>query len=266
LAALNYPDLSPTAIPAGVDFDTEAAREAASYRQQKTQDLILDYLPLVDSIARRVYGALPPNTRVELPDLAQSGSLGLVSAGKSYDPDAAVPFPVYARFRVEGEILDSLRRHDLAPRKLRRWQKQASLAKQELAAALNREPTEEELCERLQITSAELHSRTMALHQASEAPVREDQEATEPTSHPNTHPDHIYSQQQLRRMLERLTDSLPEREQLVIKLHYARYMTMKEIGNELGVNESRASQIHRRALQALERMLRCFGIYSPADV
>jgi RNA polymerase sigma factor for flagellar operon FliA len=132
--------------------------------------------------------------------------------------------------------------------------------------ALNREPTEEELCEKLQITSEELQRRTMALHQISEAPARADQEAAEPPSHPSTQPDHIYSRQQLRMMLDKLTESLPEREQLVIKLHYARYMTMKEIGIELGVNESRASQIHRRALQALERMLRCFGICSPADV
>lgn len=115
------------------------------------QELILGHLPMVESIARRVHGALPANARIELHDLAQSGLLGLVTAGRHYDPAAAVPFSIYARYRVEGEILDSLRRQDLAPRKLRRWQKQVSAAKRELVASLNREPTEEELCDRLMV-------------------------------------------------------------------------------------------------------------------
>ena len=136
---------------------------AAHPEVQATHEMILGCLPLVDSIARRVYGALPPKTRVELHDLAQSGVLGLVSAGRGYDPATAVPFPIYARYRIEGEMLDSLRRSDVAPRRLRRWQKQVSAARRELTAAFDREPTEEELCERLMISASEMRSNDVVM-------------------------------------------------------------------------------------------------------
>ena len=231
-------------------------------------DLILDCLPLVESIAQRMYGALPPNSCVELNDLAQSGVLGLVSAGRGYDPASAVPFPLYARYRIEGEMLDSLRRNDLAPRRLRRWQKQVSAARRELASGLHREPTEEELCERLMVSATEMRSKTLALNRATPLASRErqDEETPDLASGPETDPDRICSQRQLRDVLDRLVDSLPAKHQQVIRQRYRRHMTLKQIGNELGVNESRVSQMHRSALQAMSRMLKESGISSPADV
>jgi RNA polymerase sigma factor for flagellar operon FliA len=233
-----------------------------------TDDLILGCLPLVESIARRMYGALPPNTRVELNDLSQSGLLGLVNAGRGYDATSAVPFRVYARYRIEGEMLDSLRRNDLAPRRLRRWQKQVSATRRELAASLHREPTEEELCERLMISSAEMESNRLALRRATTPAVRErlDQETPNPVSGPETDPNRMCSQQQLREALDRVVDSLPPRHQQVIRQRYGRHMTLKQIGNEMGVNESRVSQMHRSAIQTMGRMLKESGISSLADV
>jgi len=231
-------------------------------------DLILGCLPLVNSIARRMHGALPPNCCVELHDLAQSGVLGLVSARQGYDPASAVPFPLYARYRIEGEMLDSLRRNDLAPRRLRRWQKQVSAARRELAATLLREPSEEELCERLMISASEMRSKNLALKRATPPASRErrGEKTPDPASGPETNPDRICSQRQLREMLDRMVGSLPVRHQQVIRQRYCRHMTLKEIGNELGVNESRVSQMHRSALQAMSRMLKESGISSPADV
>jgi RNA polymerase sigma factor for flagellar operon FliA len=233
-----------------------------------THDLILGCLPLVESIARRMYGALPPNSRLELNDLSQSGLLGLVNAGRGYDATSAVPFRVYARYRIEGEMLDSLRRNDLAPRRLRRWQKQVSATRRELAASLHREPTEEELCERLMVPATEMQNKRLALQRTAPPVLRErqDDEAPEPASGPETDPDRICSQRQLREVLARLADNLPARHQQVIRQRYGRLMTLKEIGNELGVNESRVSQMHRSALQAMGRMLKESGISSPADV
>jgi RNA polymerase sigma factor for flagellar operon FliA len=233
-----------------------------------TDDLILGCLPLVESIARRMYGALPPNSRVELNDLAQSGVLGLVNAGRGYDTASAVPFPLYARYRIEGEMLDSLRRNDLAPRRLRRWQKQVSATRSELAASLHREPTEEELCERLMVSAAEMRSHSLALKCATPPAVRKrhDEVTPEAASGPETDPDRICSQRQLRHVLDRLVDSLPARHQQVIRQRYNRQMTLKQISSELGVNESRVSQMHRSALQAMSRMLKECGISSPADV
>jgi len=242
--------------------------QTMGYGQDPRHELMLAYLPLVESIARRVHGTLPFNTRMELGDLAQSGLLGLVRAGRSYDPSVEVPFSTYARYRIEGEILDSLRRLDVAPRRLRRWQKQVAGVREELIAVLRREPTEEELCGRLMISAAELQSMNAALRLATpaESTTAGDGVALDPASDPDTHPDQICSQRQLRDVLDRLIENLPVRHRQVIHLHYSRYRTMKEIGHEMGVNESRASQIHRSALQAMGRMLRDSGICSPADV
>lgn len=235
---------------------------------QSAHERILGCLPLVDSIARRVYGSLPPNASLDLHDLAQSGLLGLVNAGRSYNPSTAVPFSMYARYRIEGEILDSLRRQDLAPRRLRRWQKQVSAARQELTGVLKREPSEEELCERLMISAVEMRSRSLALNQTrtgDQAPDRDGQQP-DPASAPDSGPDHICERRQLREVLDRLIDSLAPRYQQVIRLHYCRHMTMKEIGAGMGVHESRVSQMHRSALEAMGRMLKESGICSPAHI
>jgi RNA polymerase sigma factor for flagellar operon FliA len=215
-----------------------------------------------------MYGALPPNSCVELRDLAQSGVLGLVSAGRGYDPASAVPFRLYARYRIEGEMLDSLRRNDLAPRRLRRWQKLVSATRSELTASLHREPTEEELCERLMVSAADMRNKSLSLKRVTPATVRKrhDEEMPDPAGASETEPDRICSQRQLREVLDRLVDRLPARQQQVIRQRYSRHMTLKQIGNELGVNESRVSQMHRSALQAMSRMLRDSGISSPADV
>jgi RNA polymerase sigma factor for flagellar operon FliA len=235
---------------------------------QGQHDQILPYLPLVHSIARRVHAAIPVNARVELHDLAQSGLLGLVSAGRSYSPETAVPFGIYARYRIEGEILDYLRRHDPAPRKLRRWQKQATAARRELTDTLKRQPTEEELCHRLMVTAVEMRSNDVALsHLPSGSAWEPDRnEPYDPACCTEAHPDRICSRQQQREVLGRLIADLPVRYQQVIRLYYCRHIRMKEIARTLGVSDSRASQMHRRALQTMGRMLRNAGISSAADV
>jgi len=232
-------------------------------------EFLLGYQPLVESIARRMYGSLPPNTFLELHDLTQSGLLGLVNAGRGYDPATAVPFSTYARYRIEGEILDSLRRNDHVPRRLRRWQKQLSAARQQLAAELNRKPTEEELCDRLMVSAGELRSRDLALSGAAALrshPAPDDELSSLPASSRSTEPDHICSQRQLREVLDRLIEGLPPRRQRVIRLYYHQHMTVKDIGAALGVKESRASQIHRSALRAMAKTLKDSGISSAADL
>lgn len=263
--AVDTPPLTPGAFASLLDAEHAALEPSQT---QSAHDRILGCLPLVDSIARRVFGSLPPNACLDLHDLAQSGLLGLVSAGRCYNPGTAVPFSIYARYRIEGEILDSLRRHDLAPRRLRRWQKQVSAARQELAASLNREPTEEELCDRLMISLVEMRNRSMVLSRTRPAlsPTDEQRPQPDPASGPDAGPDHICERRQLREVLDRLIDSLAPRHQQVIRLHYCRHMTMKAIGEEMGVHESRVSQMHRSALEAMGRMLKESGICSPAHI
>ncbi len=263
-------DAPPLTLLAATPLGEPAPAEDCDAAQpsQSAHERILSCLPLVDSIAHRIYGSLPPNACLDLHDLAQSGLLGLVNAGRSYNPGTAVPFSIYARYRIEGEILDSLRRQDLAPRRLRRWQKQVSAARQELTAILEREPSEEELCERLMISAVEMRSQSLALSQTrtAEPAATRDGQPPDPASAPETGPDYICERRQLREVLDRLIDSLTPRHQQVIRQHYCRHMTMKEIGAEMGVHESRVSQMHRSALEAMGRMLKESGICSPAQI
>lgn len=113
-----------------------------------------------------------------------------------------------------------------------------------------------------------MRSRNLALNHATPAThcAGPGDESPDPASSPDTHPDHICSRRQLRELLDRLIERLPARHKQVIRLHYERHMTMKEIGTDMSVNESRVSQIHRSALQAMGRRLRESGISSPADV
>jgi RNA polymerase sigma factor for flagellar operon FliA len=231
------------------DGDPAAPSESAHER-------ILSCLPLVDSIARQVHGSLPSNASLELHDLTQAGLLGLVNAGRSYNPATAVPFSMYARYRIEGEMLDSMRRQDLAPRRLRRWQKQVSAARRELMGVLQREPSEEELCERLMISAVEMRNRSAALKHTG--PGGQGAEAAGPED--------ICARRQLREVLDRLIDSLTPGLQQVIRLRYCRHMNMKEIGAELGVQESRVSEMHRTALEEMGRILKESGIGSPAHI
>jgi RNA polymerase sigma factor for flagellar operon FliA len=118
------------------------------------------------------------------------------------------------------------------------------------------------------VSAVEMRSRSLALSRTN-APLsaqRDGSETADPASGPETDPDHICSQRQLREVLDRLIDDLPDRHQQVIRLHYCQHMTMKEIGSVMGVNESRVSQMHRSALQAMGRTLKDSGICSPADV
>ena len=266
--AVDAPALMAPAYASPREAEHAEAHALASSQPASGHDRILGCLPLVDSIARRVYGSLPPNACLELHDLAQSGLLGLVSAGRCYDPETAVPFSIYARYRIEGEILDSLRRHDLAPRRLRRWQKQVSAARQELSVTLHRDPTDEELCDRLMISLVEMRNRSLALSQTRppSSTATEDARQPDPPCGPDAGPDYICERQQLREVLDRLIDSLAPRYQQVIRLHYSRHMTLKEIGGEMGVHESRVSQMHRSALEAMGRMLKESGISSPAHL
>ncbi|MBM3773631.1 MAG: sigma-70 family RNA polymerase sigma factor [Acidobacteria bacterium] len=234
--------------------------------------LILSYLPLVKSMAARVYGSLPRAGLVEMNDLVQAGLVGLTHAARNYRPRMEVSFSLYARYRVRGEILDTLRRLDLASRDLRRWQKQAAAATHELTGKLQRPPTDEELAESLQEDVASVREKRAALLMAARvapgAREAEDGELPEPdvAADPESRPDAVYCRGEARGLLDRALSSLPERHREVIALYYSRELSMKEIGHRLQVNESRVSQIHKGALAGMAKALRSSGVYSSADV
>ena len=232
---------------------------------------LLEFMPLVRSIAARIYATIPPYAAVELSDLVQSGHLGLVHAARTYQGSRQVPFAVYARFRIRGEILDSLRQVDTASRRLRRLDKRVKAAKVELSANLNRDPTDLELREKLKAEPAGFEGSKMDLTMLQLPAIAikslDDQEAgSESWRDKDPGPESLQSENEARQLLNHAIQRLPTRSRELIHLYYQSGLTMREIGLHLKVNESRVSQIHRRSLERMARYLGAAGIASGREI
>ncbi len=230
--------------------------------------VILEHLPLVKAIAVRVHENLP--VHVDLDDLVHAGILGLFDAVNKFDPEKQVAFSSYAKHRIKGAILDSLRQLDWASRDLRRRHKQVEAATRDLAATLQRNPTEAEVAEKMGVKEERWRTmmvdlRNVGLISASSR-VQEGDDLPPPDfpSRPETQPDVMCVREQMRSALLEAMKVLPERYQRVVLLYYSNEMTMKEIGGVLGINESRVSQIHKSALEKMAAVLEQSGIRSSA--
>ena len=235
--------------------------------KMSTRDrVVLEHLPLVKAIAIRVHENLP--VHVDLDDLVHAGVLGLFDAATKYNPDKKVAFSSYAKHRIKGAILDSLRQLDWASRDLRRRHKQLEAATRELASELQRQPTEQEIADRLGVDVERwrqmmLDMRSVGLISANTRANEHDElPAPDFPSTPETQPDNMCAKEQLRSMLGQAMGTLPERYKKVVVLYYTNEMTMKEIGGVLGINESRVSQIHKSALEKMAVALQSAGIHS----
>ena len=226
-------------------------------------DMAISYLPFVKTIAARVYDKLPAEAGVDLDDLVQAGSVGLLAAARSYDPASNVSFALYARHRVRGEIFDTLRSLDIASRQWRRLQKQTEEARRELAGRLNREPTAEEVTAELQKEDAAAADRALDLLFA-QALSSEQSLEFEVQADPGSHPDSLFLREEAAQMLKRAVETLPERHRVIIRAYYSQNMTMKQIGRSMGVNESRICQMHKCALETMGTALRSWGIHGSA--
>src|SRR6185369_14567474 len=232
----------------------------------KRDRVVLEHLPLVKAIAVRVYENLP--VHVDLDDLVHAGILGLFDAASKFNPDKQVVFSSYAKHRIKGAILDSLRQLDWASRDMRRRHKQVEAATRDLAAELQRNPTEGEVAQKLGMDAERWRTMMIDLRNVGliSASTRgnegDDLPAPDFPSKPETHPDSICAREQLRSVLGDAMKTLPERYQKVVLLYYTNEMTMKEIGGILGINESRVSQIHKSALEKMQVALTATGITS----
>ena len=241
-----------------------AAQQAA--RNARRDRVVLEHLPLVKAIAVRVHENLP--VHVDLDDLVHAGILGLFDAASKYNPEKQVVFSSYAKHRIKGAMLDSLRQLDWASRDMRRRHKQVEAATRDLAASLQRTPTEAEIATKLGMDverwrNMVLDLRNVGLISAStRSNEHEDLPAPDFPSKPETHPDSICAREQLRHVLGDAMKTLPERYQKVVLLYYTNEMTMKDIGGVLGMNESRVSQIHKSALEKMATALAANGITS----
>ena len=226
--------------------------------------LILTYAPLVKFVAGRLGSGLPAH--VEENDLVSYGLLGLIGAIERYDPDRDVKFETYAISRIKGSIIDELRAMDWVPRSVRARARDIERAIAKLEARFHRAPTDGEISKELGVSEDELNESLTDISRSSIAALDElwtisssggDQVALidtiEDTSGPD--PQGALAQTELREALGDAIARLREREKIVITLYYYEELTLREIGEVLGVTESRVSQLHTKAVLRLKARL-----------
>jgi RNA polymerase sigma factor for flagellar operon FliA len=247
----------------------EVARHAKAYAAAIQQDLgreqlILEHLPQIKYIAHRISTKLPAH--VELNDLVSAGVLGLLDAVEKFDPSRGVKFKTYAELRVKGAILDSLRNLDWAPRSLRKRSKDLEKAYKRLEQKLGRPATDKEVSDELGVKLEEFYElvdqiKGLNLGSFHEMGSHDDDRSNEPLIRyvpdaPQMDPFFMFHKTEIKDLLAGAIDTLPKKERLVVSLYYYDELTMKEIGKVLGVNESRVSQLHTKAMLRLRTKLR----------
>jgi len=239
------------------------AYECVSHLEARDQErLLLEQLPQVRYIARRIHDRLP--SHISLDDLIQAGILGLMEALHKFDPSKNVELKTYAKHRIQGAILDSLRDLDWSPRPLRKKARQLEQAHQRLRAQFGRPATEPELAIELGMELTELQHllgdlRGLDLGSLQEEFHESGQDRVAmglPTQGTNDEPYALCLQGELRELLTRAIGELQPRERQVLSLYYFEELTMKEVGVVLGVGEARVSQIHSAALVRLRARMR----------
>jgi RNA polymerase sigma factor FliA len=237
-------------------------------KHQRRDQLILDHMPLVTAISAHIQKSVP--VHIEMDDLIHAGMMGLFDAATKYRDDKEVAFPTYAKHRIRGAILDSLRQQDWASRDLRKRYKQLEVLTRELTLKLQRAPSETDLAEAMGLSPRRWQGlmvdfRSLGLAAIQQHPNdREEHLTPEAASSPALAPDCVFARTELRGKLANALKTLPERYRQVVHLYYERDLTMKEIGGLLGVNESRVSQIHKSALERMQMALGTNGIHSAA--
>jgi RNA polymerase sigma factor FliA len=240
---------------------------ARSVSEIKRDQIVLEHLSLVKAIAVRVHENLP--VHVDLDDLIHAGVLGLFDAAEKYDAGKNVAFQTYAKHRIKGAILDSLRELDWASRDMRKRQKKAESAARDLAAKFGRAPTETEMADTMGVgldrwRRMQVELRAVGLLSADSTAGEDGAAPPEFPARPDSRPDRMCAREQLRDALSHAMRALPDRYRRVVLLYYTNDLTMKEIGDVLGVNESRVSQIHKTALEKMATVLHSTGIHSSA--
>ena len=222
--------------------------------------VIVEHLPTVRFIARRIHERLPQH--IELEELVSAGIVGLMDAMQKFDVGKDVQFKSYAQFRIRGAILDSLRTLDWSPRDLRRKGRAIDEASRTLTARLGRAPVESEMASELSLTLEgyqQLLGDVKSLEIGSLNIERGEESGEEElacVAAPDTDNPFLRCMEgEMRERLVAVIDELPEKERLVLTLYYYEELTMKEIGLTLGVVESRVSQLHASALSRLRKEL-----------
>jgi RNA polymerase sigma factor for flagellar operon FliA len=226
---------------------------------EERERLILEHLPQVRLIARRIQERLPES--ISLDDLVSTGVIGLISAIDNFDPGQNVKLKAYAEYKIRGAILDSLRGLDWAPRQKRRKAKQIEAAVALAEQRLQRSPTEEEIAAELEIPIGEYHHwlvEIRGLNIASLEYVSGDQGKDLLSYLPDERedlPSTLFERSELERLLAESIDGIPEIERTVLSLYYGEELTLREIAQVVNLHESRISQLKSQAILRLRSQL-----------
>lgn len=248
--------------------DKEALALWSEYKSdpslESREKLILHYSPLVKYVAGRVSSGLPPS--VEFADLVSYGVFGLMDAIDKYDPDRGIKFETYAIARIKGSIIDELRADDWVPRSVRFKARELERAYVALEGELRRIPTDEEVAERLGLSMDEYSDLLSKLSFISLVALDElwtvSGDRPDKISLVDTvedvkvkDPSQTFEVEEMKDIIADAINHLPERERTVVALYYYEGLTMREIGEVLGVTESRVCQMHTKAILRLRARL-----------
>ncbi len=227
-------------------------------------------LPFVESLARRMASSMPNS--IDIGDLVQDGVLGLIDAAHRFDEARGIKFETFAERRVRGAMIDALRR-DAWPRGVRRQRRELEAAREALRRELGHEPSVADLAARVGSDEKRLNRTIVRINTIeSTSPLNTGDHVDETSlpaalvpSEPES-PDSQYERLETRERVRTAIASLPCRERKVIGLYYYGEVTMKQIGAEIGVNESRVSQLHARAIRRLREALGDMGPQQVAEM
>jgi RNA polymerase sigma factor for flagellar operon FliA len=229
-----------------------------------TSDRVTAGLPFVEALARRMASTMPHS--IEVGDLVQDGVLGLIDAAQRFDESRGIKFETFAERRIRGAMIDALRK-DAWPRGMRRIRREIESARVTLRERLGHEPSLAELADALGKDESHLQRTMVRIATIESTSVQTAADVTDEYPHDGVlvpaepaRPDALYEADEQRLRVRKAMANLPERDQQLIALYYFRDTTMKAIGEQLGVNESRVSQLHSRAL----RRLRAAMLVAPA--
>ncbi|MCP5051065.1 MAG: FliA/WhiG family RNA polymerase sigma factor [bacterium] len=224
---------------------------------------VIDNLHIVKIIASKLYARIPAG--IELDDLVHTGILGLIDAVKKYDPTKGTRFSTYASLRIKGAILDELRNLDWASRSLRQKIKEVESAFESLEMKLGRPPAEEEVAESLNMSLTGFQkllneSRGVGIGVFRIAAEDEGNLSDQSTLHyyaneSNSSPVLAVEKKQMKEIVARFVEELPEKEKLVLSLYYIDDLNLKEVGKIMNLTESRISQIRTGAILRLRAKL-----------
>ena len=231
---------------------------------QARERLVLAYSPLVKYVAGRMSSGLPAH--VEESELISYGLLGLISAIERFDPGRQIKFETFAITRIKGSIIDELRSLDWVPRSVRAKAREIERANAKLEHELHPAPTDQEMAEALDVSGEEFQAALTRISNSSVVALDElwtvsdasgDQVSLLDTiQDPNAvDPAHELDASEMKDRLAEAIARLPEREKLVVALYYYENLTLREIGEVLGVTESRVSQLHTKAILRLKSRL-----------